>query len=61
MELFIFVKLGSFWRKKSFFLRGKIFAYKMDRESSIDIDEESDFLIAEYYAKKYRSVGDANY
>ncbi len=32
---------------KSFFLKDNIFAYKMDRESSIDIDEEIDFKIAE--------------
>lgn len=31
---------------KSFFLKNNIFAYKMDRESSIDIDEEIDFKIA---------------
>jgi CMP-N,N'-diacetyllegionaminic acid synthase len=32
---------------KTFFLKDNIFAYKMDRESSIDIDEEIDFKIAE--------------
>ena len=47
--------------EKSFFLKGKIFAYKMDRESSIDIDEESDFVIAEYYAKKIYSVQDVTF
>ena len=30
----------------SFFLKENIFAYKMDRESSIDIDEEIDFRVA---------------
>ena len=32
--------------EKSFFIRDNIFAYKMDRKSSIDIDEKIDFLIA---------------
>jgi len=32
---------------KGFFLKENIFAYKMDRKSSIDIDEEIDFQIAE--------------
>lgn len=33
-------------REGSFFLKNNIFAYKMDRKSSIDIDEEIDFQIA---------------
>ena len=33
--------------EKSFFLHDNIFAYKMDRESSIDIDEKIDFKFAE--------------
>jgi CMP-N-acetylneuraminic acid synthetase len=32
---------------KSFFLKENIFAYKMDRKNSIDIDEEIDFKIAQ--------------
>ncbi|MDY0328082.1 MAG: acylneuraminate cytidylyltransferase family protein [Arcobacteraceae bacterium] len=32
--------------EKSFFLKSNIFAYKMDRLNSIDIDEEIDFIIA---------------
>ena len=48
--------VGKLLEERSFFLKENIFAYKMDRESSIDIDDESDFLIAEYYAKKYRSI-----
>ena len=32
---------------KSFFLKDNIFAYIMDRKSSIDIDEEIDFLFAQ--------------
>jgi len=35
--------------EKSFFLNDNIFAYKMDRESSVDIDEEIDFKIAGLY------------
>jgi CMP-N,N'-diacetyllegionaminic acid synthase len=46
-------QVEKFLEEKSFFLKEEIFAYKMDRKFSIDIDEESDFLIAEYYAKKY--------
>lgn len=37
--------------EKSFFLKDNIFAYKMDRESSIDIDNEIDFKIAEVLIK----------
>ena len=34
--------------EKSFFLKENIYAYKMDRESSIDIDNGFDFSIAEF-------------
>ena len=34
--------------EKSFFFKDNIFSYKMDRKSSIDIDEEMDFEIAKY-------------
>ena len=34
-------------KEKSFFLKESIFAYKMNRKSSIDIDEELDFKMAE--------------
>lgn len=33
-------------KEKSFFIKNNIYAYKMDRKSSIDIDEEIDFIIA---------------
>src|SRR5574344_372569 len=33
-------------KNKTFFLKDNIFAYIMDRKSSIDIDEEIDFMIA---------------
>lgn len=32
--------------EKTFFIKDAIFAYRMDRESSVDIDEEIDFKIA---------------
>ena len=32
--------------EKSFFLKGNIYAYQMDRESSVDIDEKIDFQLA---------------
>ncbi len=34
--------------EKSFFLKDNIFAYKMDRKSSIDIDEEIDLTISKF-------------
>lgn len=37
---------------KSFFLQENIFAYKMDRKSSIDIDEEIDFKMADILMKE---------
>ena len=40
-------KTENLLEEKSFFLKENIFAYVMDRESSIDIDEEIDFKIAE--------------
>lgn len=39
-------------KEKSFFLKDNIFAYKMDRKSSVDIDEEIDFYIAEAVIEK---------
>ena len=41
-------KTDKLLEEKSFFLKDKIFAYKMDRKSSIDIDEEIDFRFAEF-------------
>jgi CMP-N-acetylneuraminic acid synthetase len=40
-------KTDKLLEEKSFFLKENIFAYIMDRNSSIDIDEEIDFKIAE--------------
>lgn len=44
-------KIDKLVEQKSFFLKENIFAYKMDRGSSIDIDEEIDFTIAEFIKK----------
>ena len=38
-------KTDKLLEEKAFFLKNNIFAYKMDRTSSIDIDEEIDFKI----------------
>jgi CMP-N,N'-diacetyllegionaminic acid synthase len=35
--------------QKSFFLKENIYAYKMDKQSSIDVDDETDFKIAETF------------
>ena len=40
-------KVDKFLENKGFMLKENIYAYKMTRESSIDIDEEIDFKIAE--------------
>ena len=40
-------KTNKLLEEETFFLKNNIFAYKMDRKSSIDIDEEIDFKIAE--------------
>lgn len=42
-------KTESFLDEESFFLKENIFAYKMDRESSVDIDEAIDFKLAELF------------
>ncbi len=44
-------KTDKLLEEKSFFLKENIFAYKMDRESSVDIDEKIDFKIAESILK----------
>ena len=40
-------KVDRFLEENNLFLKDKIFAYIMDRKSSVDIDEEIDFKIAE--------------
>ena len=42
-------KTEKFLEKKSFFLQENIYGFKMDRESSIDIDEGIDFKMAEIF------------
>lgn len=44
-------KTEKLLENKGFFLKDNIFAYKMSRESSIDIDEEIDFIIAKTIMK----------
>lgn len=44
-------KTNKLLNEKSFMLKENIFAYQMDRQSSIDIDEELDFKIAETIIK----------
>lgn len=43
-------------KHKSFFLDNNIFAYIMDRESSVDIDEKIDFRIAEIFMKEHHGI-----
>lgn len=40
-------RISKLLEEKSLFLKDKIFAYIMDKESSVDIDEKLDFLLAE--------------
>jgi CMP-N,N'-diacetyllegionaminic acid synthase len=45
-------KTAKLLEEKSFFIKKNIFAYKMDRKASIDIDEDIDFKIAEVLMDK---------
>jgi CMP-N,N'-diacetyllegionaminic acid synthase len=47
-------KTEKLLEEKSFFLKENIFAYIMDRKSSVDIDEEVDFKIAEVLMEEYK-------
>ena len=47
-------KTECFLKEKSFFLKDNIYAYVMDRESSIDIDEAIDFKIAQIIKEESR-------
>ena len=40
-------KTDKLLQNESFFLKEKIYAYKMNKKDSVDIDEEIDFIIAE--------------
>ena len=44
-------KIDKFLENRGFFLKENIFAYKMDKKDSIDIDEEIDFIIAKEIKK----------
>lgn len=44
-------RVSRFYQENSLFLSSNIFAYVMDTESSVDIDHELDFLIAEAVLK----------
>ena len=39
-------------KEETFFIKENIYAYKMDRKSSIDIDEKIDFKLAEFFIKE---------
>lgn len=45
-------KIEKFLREKTLFLNKNIFAYQMNQRSSVDIDEEIDFDLAEFYIMK---------
>ena len=47
------IKTDKLLEEKSFFIEKNIFAYRMDRESSVDIDEEMDFIIATALMQKH--------
>ena len=40
-------KIDKFLKENTLFLKNNIFAYIMDRKSSVDIDDEIDFKLAE--------------
>ncbi len=50
-------KTDRFLEEKSFFLKDNIYAYTMDRRSSIDIDEKEDFELANII-KRYGKIND---
>ena len=45
-------KIDLLLREETFFIKENIYAYKMDRKSSIDIDEKIDFKLAEFFIKE---------
>ena len=47
-------KTEKLLEEKSFFLKNNIFAYVMDKKSSVDIDEEIDFLFTQTIMKKLK-------
>lgn len=47
------VKVDKFLSEKSLFLKQNSFAFIMEREKSVDIDEEIDFKLAEFFLSLY--------
>ena len=45
-------KTDNLLKEKTFFLKNNIYSYKMDRESSVDIDEKIDFQLANLIIEK---------
>ena len=45
-------KTDRLLKEKTFFIKDKIYAYIMDRKSSVDIDDEIDFKLAMAIIKK---------
>ena len=43
-------------QEKTFFLKDDIYAFKMNRENSIDIDEKIDFKMAEVFLKGLKII-----
>lgn len=48
------IKIDALLKEKSLFLKKNIYAYKMDRSTSIDIDEKIDFEIASFLLSKHK-------
>jgi len=49
-------KMDKLLENKGFFLKKNIFAYEMDRKSSIDIDTELDFKFVEFFMKESTNI-----
>jgi CMP-N-acetylneuraminic acid synthetase/NAD(P)-dependent dehydrogenase (short-subunit alcohol dehydrogenase family) len=49
-------KTDKFLKEKGFFIKNNIFAFKMDRKSSIDIDEAFDYELAKVFMKDYKDA-----
>jgi CMP-N,N'-diacetyllegionaminic acid synthase len=49
-------KTDKLLSEKSFFLQHNIYAYLMDRKTSIDIDEITDMKMAEFFMKEHNDV-----
>jgi len=49
-------KISKFLKENTFFIKNSIFAYKMDRNSSIDIDEKIDFDLVECMLQNFNTT-----